>query len=149
MSVEAGFDLGDLNDLNERLLNLAEQEFPKEAKKFIRRQGSKCETRLRNAYKSRVKTKTGNLVEGVGRGVPQQYGGSYQIRVYNKAPHAHLIEHGHVMCDKAGNPILDAAGQERWVDGKYVAAYTVEEYKKIYPEEVDKFVDEMLEKGLK
>ena len=149
MSVEAGFDLGNLNDLNEKLLNLAEQEFPKEAKKFIRRQGSKCETRLRNAYKTKVKKKTGNLIAGVSRGMPQQYSGSYQIRVYNNAPHAHLIEHGHVMKDKNGKPILDAMGQERWVDGKYVAAYTVEEYKKIYPEEVDKFVDEMLEKGLK
>lgn len=149
MSVEAGFDLGDLNELNEKLLNLATEEFPKEAKKFIRRQGSKCETRLRNAYKTRVKKKTGNLIAGVKRGMPQLYEGSYQIRVYNNAPHAHLIEHGHVMCDKNGNPILNKLGQEIWVDGKYVAAYTVEEYKKIYPDEVDKFVDEMLEKGLK
>lgn len=149
MSVEAGFDLGDLNELNEKLLDLAQDQFPKEAKKFIRRQGSKCETRLRNAYKTKVGKKTGNLMKGVGRGMPQQYSGSYQIRVYNNAPHAGLIEHGHVLCDKSGNPILDAAGQERWVDGKYVAANTVNEYKKIYPEEVDKFVDEMLEKGLK
>lgn len=149
MAVEAGFDLGDLERMNEQFLRLAESEFPKEAKKFIRRQGAKCETRLRNAYKTRVKEKTGNLIAGVGKSYPQIYAGSYQIRVYNRAPHAHLIEHGHVMKDKNKKPILDELGQERWVDGKYVAAWTVTEYKKIYPEEVDKFVDEMLEKGLK
>lgn len=149
MAVEAGFDLGELEELNSKFLNLAEDEFPKEAKKFIRRQGSKCETMLRNAYKTKVKKKTGNLIAGVGRGAPYLYTGSYQIRVYNNAPHAHLIEHGHIMCGKDGKPIVNKLGQEIWVDGKYVAAHTVEEYKRIYPEEVDKFVDQMLEKGLK
>lgn len=149
MSVEAGFDLGDLQALNQKLLLLAEDQFPKEAKKFIRRQGAKCETRLRNAYKTKVKKKSGNLIAGVTRGAPHQYGDTWQIRVYNNAPHAHLIEHGHVMCDKNGKPILNKLGQEVWVDGKYVAANTVNEYKNIYPDEVDQFVDEMLEKGLK
>ena len=149
MAVEAGFDLGKLEELNEKLLGLAEDQFPQEAKKFVRRQGTKCETMLKNAYKSKVKKKTGNLLAGVGRGNPHQYGDSYQIRVYNRAPHAHLIEHGHVMSDKKGNPIRNAMGQEVWVDGKYIAANTVNAYKAVYPEEVDKFVDEMLEKGLK
>lgn len=149
MAVEVGFDLGELEKLNSKLLNLAEEEFPKEAKKFVRRQGSKCETMLKNAYKAGTKKHTGNLLSGVGRGAPFLYNGSYQIRVYNNAPHAHLIEHGHVMCGKDGKPLRNANGREMWVDGRYLAAGTVNRYKEIYPEEVDKFVDQMLEKGLK
>lgn len=149
MAVENGFDLSELDALNRKFLALAEEQFPKEAKKFVRRQGAKVETRLRNAYKTKVKKKTGNLIAGVERGMPELRAGSWQIRVRNTAPHAHLIEHGHVMKNKNKKPILNAMGQERWVDGKHVAADVVNAYKEVYPDEVDAFVDEMLEKGLK
>lgn len=149
MSVEAGFDLSDLEKLNEDFLKLANDTFPKETKKFIRRQGAKLERQLRKAYKTKVKKKTGNLQKGVERGMPTQYEGDWQIRVRNVALHAQLIEHGHVMKDKNKNPIRNAFGQEVWVEGKYVAAFTVNDFKKEYPQAVDEFVDQMLEAGLK
>ena len=149
MSVEDGFDLSGLAALNAQFLELAEKQFPNEAKKFVRRQGAKLERRLKGAYKTKVKKKTGNLLAGVRRGSPHQHEGSWQIRVLNTASHAHLIEHGHVMKDKNKKPVLNARGEEVWVEGKHVAAWTVIEYKKDYPAEVDQFVDEMLEKGLK
>lgn len=149
MSVEAGFDLRELEELNAQLLKLADEQFPKETKKFIRRQGARLERQLRNAYKTKVKKKTGNLQKGVERGMPTLYEGDWQIRVRNVAPHAHLIEHGHVMKDKNKNPIKNSFGQEIWVEGKYVAAFTVNDFKKEYPQAVDEFVDQMLEAGLK
>lgn len=149
MSVQGGFDGGELDDLNAALLALAEKEFPAEAKKFVRRQGAKLERRLKNAYKAKVKKKTGSLIDGVKRDAPRQYEGSWQIRVKNTAPHAHLIEHGHVLKDRNKKPVVNALGQEVWVEGKHVAAQTVREYKALYPAEVDEFVDQMLERGLK
>lgn len=144
----SGFDASDLSDLENQLLRLASKQYPKEAKSFLRTQGNKAKTRLRNRTKSVTKKKTGNLLRGIDKSAPKLYEGSFQIRVYNKAPHAHLIEHGHVMTDKFGNPILNAMGQEMWVNGRFPAANTTNELKTLWPAEVDKFIDDLLEKGL-
>lgn len=144
----SGFDASDLSDLENQLLRLATEQYPKEAKSFLRTQGNKAKTRLRNKTKSVTKKKTGNLLRGIDKSAPKLYEGSFQIRVYNKAPHAHLIEHGHVMADKFGNPILNAMGQEMWVTGRFPAAHTTNELKDIWPAEVEKFIDDLLEKGL-
>lgn len=147
--IEAGFDLTELDQFNKDMLELADKTMPNETKKFIRRQGAKLERNLKNAYKTRVGKKTGNLQKGVGRGAPTQYEGDWQIRVWNAAPHAHLIEHGHVMKDHKGNPIRNKFGEEVWVEGKYVTAFTVNDFKRTYPDAVDEFIDLVLEKGLK
>lgn len=144
----SGFDASDLSDLENQLLRLAAKQYPKEAKSFLRTQGNKAKTRLRNRTKSVTKKKTGNLLRGIDKSAPKLYEGSFQIRVYNKAPHAHLIEHGHVMTDKFGKPILNTMGQEMWVNGRFPAANTTNELKTLWPAEVDKFIDDLLEKGL-
>lgn len=144
----SGFDASDLSDLENQLLRLATEQYPKEAKSFLRAQGNKAKTRLRNKTKSVTRKKTGNLLRGIDKSAPKLYEGSFQIRVYNKAPHAHLIEHGHVMADKFGNPILNAMGQEMWVNGRFPAARTTNELKAAWPAEVDQFIDDLLEKGL-
>ena len=144
----SGFDASDLSDLENQLLRLAAKQYPKEAKSFLRTQGNKAKTRLRNKTKSVTRKKTGNLIRGIDKSAPKLYEGSFQIRVYNKAPHAHLIEHGHVMADKYGKPILNTMGQEMWVNGRFPAAHTTNELKDIWPAEVEKFIDDLLEKGI-
>ena len=144
----SGFDASDLSDLENQLLRLAAKQYPKEAKSFLRTQGNKAKTRPRTRTKSVTKKKTGNLLRGIDKSAPKLYEGSFQIRVYNKAPHAHLIEHGHVMADKFGKPILNEFGQEMWVNGRFPAAQTTNELKEIWPGEVEQFIDELLEKGL-
>ena len=52
------------------------------------------------------------------------------------------------MADKFGNPILNEFGQEMWVNGRFPAAQTTNELKAIWPGEVEKFIDDLLEKGL-
>lgn len=143
MSAENGFDLSELDEINQKLLALAHKTFPEETKKFIRRQGGKVRTRLRNAYKAKTKKKTGNLLAGVdGDTYATRTADGWQIRVRNIAPHAHLIEHGHVFYHKGKRT-------ERWVDGKHIAGGVIKEYESVYPQEVDEFVDAVLEKGLK
>lgn len=146
--ITSGFDASDLNDLENQLLRLANEQYPKEAKRFLRTQGNKAKTRLRKNTKAATKKKTGNLLKGIDKSAPELYEGSFQARVYNKAPHAHLIEHGHVMADKFGNPILNELGQEMWVNGRFPAAHATNELKAILPAKVDKFIDDLLEKGL-
>lgn len=144
----SGYDADDLTELYASLTRLANEQYPKEAKSFLRAQGNKARTRLRNKTKAVTKKKTGNLLKGIDKSPPKLFQGSFQIRVYNKAPHAHLIEHGHVMADKFGKPILNEFGQEIWVNGRFPAAQTTNELKEIWPGEVEQFIDELLEKGL-
>ena len=150
MSVESSavFDARELSELNDKLLKLAGTTYPKEAKSFLREQGNDLKKRLRDNTKSRTKKKTGNLLKGIDKSAPKIYDGSWQIRVYNKAPHAHLIEHGHVMADKHGNPILNEFGEEMWVNGVFPAAWATNQMKARWPGEVEKFIDDLLEKGL-
>lgn len=53
----SGFDASDLSDLENQLLRLAAKQYPKEAKSFLRTQGNKAKTRLRNRTKSVTKRK--------------------------------------------------------------------------------------------
>ena len=141
MAIEAGFDLSELDALNNQLLNLAQTQYPKEAKKFLRDEANVARKKLRANTKAATKKKTGNLLKGIDRGPVKKHNGNFQIRVYNKAPHAHLIEHGHVLW-------VNGKQTEKFVPGRHVAAKTVLEMKETFPADADRFVDELLEKGL-
>lgn len=139
-----GFDLKELDKLNRDLLRLAGTTYPEEAKRFLQEQANAARVRLRKNTQAVTTKRTGNLLKGVNKGRAHTYAGSWQVRVYNKAPHAHLIEHGHVMANSKGEPILNASGQERWVNGRFPAAKTTNELKALWPGEVAAFVDEIL-----
>lgn len=141
MAIEAGFDLSELDALNNQLLDLAQTQYPKEAKKFLRDEANVARNKLRANTKAATKKKTGNLLKGIDRGPVKKHNGNFQIRVYNKAPHAHLIEHGHVLW-------VNGKETEKFVPGRHVAAKTVLEMKETFPADADRFVDELLDKGL-
>lgn len=83
-------------DLSSGMLTLLKT-FPKETEKFMRRQAQA----FRNFVKSRAKTevgkKTGNYLRGfaAGKAVYDWDDAEYNVRVYNRSPHNHLIELGH------------------------------------------------------
>lgn len=141
MAVESGFDLRELDALNAQFLDLAQKQYPKEAKKFLRDEANVARKKLRANTKAATKKKTGNLLRGIDRGPVKKYQGDFQIRVYNNAPHAHLIEHGHVLW-------ANGKETEKFVPGKHVAAKTVTEMKETFPQDADRFVDDLLDKGL-
>lgn len=142
MSVE--FDFSELSEFEEELLSLA-QEFKngREAKKFLRKSGTKLKNKTLKLAKARVKKQTGNLFEGIARGKPYKYrvDGNFAIRVYAKAPayHAHLLEYGHRMVTKDGKEV-------GFVKGKHFFEDAAEEYKPEYYNEVEDWIDDMLDK---
>ena len=95
MAVQNGFDLHELDEFTRDLVDLAQKQFPKEAKQFIQKQGNEGRKRLRANTRAVTKKRTGNLCEGDPAGKATKYKGNYQIRIMNTAPHAHLIEYGH------------------------------------------------------
>ena len=76
----------------------------------------------------------------------------WQVRVKNTAPHAWLVEHGHVMLGHAaqGKPKLIVGNTgEAFVRGKNVMGKTAKAFPSEYQGLAEEFIDKMLnEKGL-
>lgn len=139
MSTE-GMDTRELDELVKNMFRTAQDVYPDEAKVFLKKEGNKGRRLLRAKTKAVTKKKTGNLLKGIRRTGVQKHDGDFQIRVYNKAPHAHLIEHGHVLW-------VNGTKTEKFVPGKHPAADTTKQLKREFPRDVEGFVDEMLSKG--
>lgn len=170
MAIKSGFDCHELDDLGRSLWRTAQEKYPEEVKPFLRKEGNKLRRIMRGEYRSRVGKKTGNLTKGIGQGRPHKYGNDFQLRVYNEAPHAFLIEHGHSNVKKkpssgsqnripAGTPVVMVPGREgplfigrpggeRYIPGKYPAAHAAMAMKQEFPGDVEDFLDEMFRKGL-
>ena len=146
MAVEDGFDLRELEQLAKDL-DLVADHYPDEAKEFLTKQANETRKRLRQMYRMTTKNKTGNLVKGIRRTQVQKYHEDYQIRVKNVAPHAHLIEHGHVQWVPVKGRKGARRKTEQYVPGKHPAAYTVKSMKATMPDDASKMVDELLKKG--
>lgn len=137
---EDGFDLRELERVNQDIIDLIARKYPKSAKALMDKQGNAMRQKLRARYKSEVGRKTGKLQKGITKSAAYTYGDSYQVRVRNKAPHAHLIEHGHVFYHQGKKT-------EKWVEGRHVAARAMEDYRSAFAQDVNRFVDEILEEG--
>lgn len=137
---DEGMDTRELDDLVKNMFRTAQDVYPDEAKSFLKKEGNKGRRLLRAKTKAVTKKKTGNLLKGIRRTGVQKHNGNFQIRVYNKAPHAHLIEHGHVLW-------VNGTRTEKFVPGKHPAADTTKQLKREFPRDVEGFVDEMLSKG--
>lgn len=178
MAVEAGLDLHELDELTKQLYRVAEKAYPKEAKKFLSDQGNEGKKILRAEINARVTghrkretddEKKTSLKRGISKGRPYKYQEDWQIRVYDKAPHAYLVEHGHsnvktrsgkraipvgtpvVMVPgrgTAGPLFIGRDGAVKQIEGRYYAAATTNRLKAQFPGEVEKFVDELIDKGL-
>ena len=159
MAVEAGFDLRELEQLSRDLTAVADR-YPEKAKEFLKQQGNKTARLLRAETKKAIKghrkrrteeeQKTA-LLKNVRRGsVRENRDGDYQVRVSNKAPHAHLFEHGHVQWVPAAGKKFGSAYRrktEQFVPGRHPAARTTNEMKTAMAEDAGPFVDEVLREG--
>lgn len=149
MSVEDGFDMCDLEKVNRQIVDLISRKFPKEAKALMNKQASAFREKLKAQYAAETKKHTGNLLKGVKKSSAYVYSSEYQARVRNTAPHAQLIEHGHAEWIPQKQPGGDykAEETEKWVEGRHVAAHAMEAYQRTFEEDVDRFVDEILQES--
>ena len=141
MAVRDGMDSHELSELAKDMLLTAEKKYPAEAKDFLKKQANKGRRLLKAKTKAVTKKKTGNLIKGIRRTGVRKYRDNFQIRVYNNAPHAHLIEHGHVLW-------VNGEKTEKFVPGRHPAAETTKQLKREFPREAEKFIDDLLSKGL-
>jgi hypothetical protein len=137
------FDISELDEFTKELLELAEEKMPNETKKFLQAEGNKLKRLTAKKAKQLVKKKSGNYLKGIRRGKVYKYQGDQtSIRVYNNAPHAHLIEHGHRQVTEDGKEV-------GFVKGYRVFEKAAKEFEQEYISDCEQFVDDLLEKGLK
>jgi HK97 gp10 family phage protein len=119
-------------------LDLVKKAYPKRVEKFMLKEGARLKSRIKKNARQRVKQKTGNYIEGIRRGKHYVYrmNGKDSVRVYNAAPHAHLVEDGHTQQTEHG---------EIFVEGKHVFRDSEKEFEPVFEADADKFVDEVLE----
>ena len=83
-------------DLSLSLSSLIEM-FPNEAKKIMKKEAREFRDFAKTKAENTVNRITGNYLRGfsAGKTVYSWSDSDYNIRVFNKSPHAHLIELGH------------------------------------------------------
>lgn len=175
--VDAGFDTHELSELSREFLRIADEKYPQRTKKFLTEQANKTKKTMRSEIRSRVKghrkrskeEKNTSLSRGVDKGQVHKYDGDWQVRVYNKAKHAWLVEHGHSNVKTrggrsaipVGTPIamvpgrgtagplfIGRDGAVKRIEGRHYAAATTNRMKKEFPEDVENFLSELMKEGL-
>lgn len=139
-----GFHISELTKFEKKLLSLANNEMPKQSRQFIKKEANKLNSQNKRTYKSMgIGIETGNLEKGFRAGKAYKYKGDWTARAYNNSPHAHLIDKGFMHKPHKGQD-----GQESFVPGYNFMDSAASAFQGKYYDDVQKFIDDMLDKGL-
>ncbi len=88
-------------------INYAISNFPDETKKFMKKEARDFRAFAIRKAKTAVNKITGNYLKGfaAGKKVYEWSDAEYNIRVFNRAPHNHLIELGHALVGHKPNKV--------------------------------------------
>lgn len=138
---EEGFIFGEFSVFTKEVLSLANDLYPKDVKKFLKREAIKGQKIAKGIGKSEVGTTGKNGAKSYHKkfkaGKAYKYGNDDCIRFYNSSPHGHLIEKGHK--NKDGTFTL----------GKYVLLKSGQKFEPEFWKDTENFAEEILNKGLK
>ncbi|MGL5569778.1 HK97 gp10 family phage protein [Cetobacterium sp.] len=129
-----------LNQLSKDLLELANTiNNGKEAKEFLRKSGNKLKNKILNIVKVRVNENTGYYLKSIKRGKVYDFKGDLAVRAYSTAPHAHLLEYGHVKKDRTGK-------EHGFQRGHHVFTTAAKDFEEEFYQDTEKFIDDVLMK---
>ena len=131
------FDVTELDDFARRMQRAAQQ-IQKDQKPFLRKEGTKLKSKTMEKARF-LGVKTGNYLSSIKRGKVYEYNGAKAVRVYSRAPHAHLIEEGHRMVTHDGREV-------GFVRGHHVFEIAGREFGPQYLMDIEDFLDEEVEK---
>jgi len=146
--------MGDFEFSDKEIMKLADdleelaEAVPKQAKKFLTKEGSKLKTVVKRLAKTRIRISSdSNYMSHLKRGKPYQYKGvDWSIRVYNSANHAHLIEHGHDIVAKGSK--RGKGKKVGYKNGYHIQEDAERQFKNQFFKDAEDFLDEVLDKGL-
>lgn len=140
-----GFDTAGLDRYTARLLAIVQRDLPKEARTFVRQEGNELRKKTAALAKQRVKkgkhhkgSEAKRYHKGIKRGKVYVYkgNGGTAVRVYNSAPHAHLIESGHRIVDKNKK-------EHGFQPGRHVFEDAGKAFEQEFYRDIDAFLDKL------
>lgn len=137
-----------LTNFQKDLLDVATNKLPRQTFKLMRKSGTEARKIVVKHAKSKVKKGAAadnpdrkRYHKSFKRGKAfKDDEGKYVIRVYNSAPHAHLIEYGHRQVTKDGREV-------GFVPGKHVVAEGIQKFDDEFEQRISDWLDELLESG--
>lgn len=139
----SNINTSELDAFSRELLEMANNELPKESKKFLRTEATKLRKKTLDKAKSLTNKQTGNYYKGIKKGKVYHYKDkkNNSIRVYGRSPHAHLIEYGHRQVSKNGV-------ESGFVEGKHVFEKAKNEFESEFNSDCEKFISDVVVEGL-
>lgn len=144
------FEFAELSDFTKDVIRIAETEFPKELKSFLKGEANKQKKIMVKKAKSEVGTSKGSKKDWIPdksyhrkikSGKVYKYDGNDCVRAFNSSPHGHLIENGHRMVTKDGREV-------GFVQGKHIVKKSSEDFKDEFAKDVEDFAENILNRGL-
>lgn len=130
-----------LDKLSKDLMKLANSiNNGKDSKEFLRKSGNKLKNKTLSVAKSRVNESTGNYIKSIKRGKVYNFKGALAVRAYSTAPHAHLLEYGHIKKDRTGR-------EHGFQRGYHVFATTSKDFEDEFYNDTEKFIDDVIMKN--
>lgn len=156
--VSDGFEVTGMDDFITDLLALAQEDLPRESKKFLKKNANQLKTATKNKAKELgILEKTGNYYSSFKSGKVYKYNGSMACMAMNSSPHAYLLEYGHKIKNQKKGKELTAKYEGKngetiesdFVPGFHPFEKAQKEFKSKYYDNCETFIDEMIrEKGL-
>lgn len=137
-------DVSGLDDLIESFQELSRQ-YPDASGDMLRKDGRLLRKEITKKAEELTDTDKGNRWSLAKEGSysvskPQGWGDNRYVEICAKAPHFHLVEHGHEKYDFHGNDTGE------WVHGKHFLQKAVKEYREEMPRNVERMIDGVLKK---
>lgn len=126
-------------DTFKRELDDLERLFPKQAKQMMLRSGTKARAVVAKNAKQLVQKRTGNYLRSIKRGKVWVDAQGTKVRVYSRAPHAHLIEYGHRIVGKDGT-------EHGFKEGYHVFGKATQEIESTWNDILEKEFDRIMSK---
>jgi hypothetical protein len=139
-----GFDISQLDKIMQKMLSVANDEMPKDSKKFLKTEANKLRKTDIKVFKSKgIESKTGNLLKGFKSGKVYKYNGNLSVRAYNSSPHAHLLDQGWMYTPHEGQN-----GNEHFIPGFHFFQDAEDEFQPVYFEDAESLVYTVIKKLL-
>lgn len=150
-----GFISNEIGDLEKDIIQLAQDQFPKDTQKFVDAEAKKGKEIAKNIAKTELGKKTGNYLKGIKTG-KSGLKDKFSYKVYNESPHGHLIEDGHFNVargenkNKGGSRRSGANGTKNgFVEGKKIFLKTQVQLESEFSKDVDTFISNLMDKTFK
>lgn len=129
-------DIG-FSELEKQLLKFIKDTYPRESKKFLKKEANKLTKKTLAKAKTSVKEDTGNYFKSIKTGKVYKFNGDLSCRTFSSNPVSHLVEFGHRQVTKDGEEI-------GFVEGKHVFEKASKDFEQEFYGDCKKFLDDML-----